>query len=39
MEDGYDFLGFRIQWERKRGSGKWYVYSYIAAVPVRSVKE
>ncbi|MER6101625.1 group II intron maturase-specific domain-containing protein [Streptomyces sp. NPDC001832] len=38
MEDGFDFLGFRIQWRRKRGTDKWYVYFFIAARPVRSVK-
>ena len=24
MSDGFDFLGFRIQWRRKRGTTKWY---------------
>jgi RNA-directed DNA polymerase len=38
MEDGFDFLGFRIQWKRKRGTDKWYVYAFIAARPIRSVK-
>src|SRR6202035_5540197 len=38
MSDGFDFLGFRIQWKRKRGTGKWYVYTFIADRPVRSLK-
>ncbi|WP_241825102.1 group II intron reverse transcriptase/maturase [Micromonospora sp. CB01531] len=38
MADGIDFLGFRIQWRRKRGTSKWYVYTFIADRPVRSVK-
>jgi len=25
MSDGFGFLGFRIQWRRKRGTNKWYV--------------
>ena len=38
MSDGFDFLGFRIQWKRKRGTNKWYVYTFIADRPIRSVK-
>ncbi len=38
MSEGFDFLGFRIQWRRKRGSDKWHVYTFIADRPVRSVK-
>jgi RNA-directed DNA polymerase len=38
MSDGFDFLGFRIRWKPKRGSNKWYVYTFIADRPVRSVK-
>jgi RNA-directed DNA polymerase len=38
MGDGFDFLGFRIRWKRQRGSTKWYVYTFIADRPVRSVK-
>ena len=33
MADGFDFLGFRIQWKRKRGTNKWYVYTFIADRP------
>jgi RNA-directed DNA polymerase len=39
MSDGFDFLGFRIQWKRKRGTNKWYVYTFIADRPVRSLKD
>ncbi|MGE5764728.1 MAG: reverse transcriptase domain-containing protein [Mycobacterium leprae] len=38
MSDGLDFLGFRIRWKRKRGTSKWYVYTFIAERPLRSVK-
>jgi RNA-directed DNA polymerase len=38
MSDGFDFLGFRIRWKRKKGGTKSYVYTFIADRPVRSVK-
>ena len=38
MSDGFDFLGFHIQWKRKRGTNKWYVYTFIAERPLRAVK-
>jgi RNA-directed DNA polymerase len=38
MSDGFDFLGFRIQWRRKRGSSKWHVYTFIGDRPIRSLK-
>jgi RNA-directed DNA polymerase len=38
MSEGFSFLGFRIQWRRKRGTSKWYVYTFIDDRPVRSVK-
>lgn len=38
MEDGFDFLGFRIVWKRKRGTDKWYVYTFIADKPVQTLK-
>jgi len=38
MSQGFDFLGFRIQWKRKRGTNKWYVYTFIADRPFQSVK-
>ncbi|WP_373235240.1 group II intron reverse transcriptase/maturase [Mycobacterium marinum] len=39
MSEGVDFLGFHIQWRRKQGSNKWYVYTFIADRPFRSVKD
>jgi RNA-directed DNA polymerase len=39
MSEGFDFLGFRIQWRRKRGTEKWYVYTFIADRPVRQLKD
>ena len=38
MSDGFDFLGFRIQWRRKYGTNKWHVYTFIADRPIRSLK-
>jgi RNA-directed DNA polymerase len=38
MSEGLSFLGFHIQWKRKRGTNKWYVYTFIADRPLRSVK-
>jgi RNA-directed DNA polymerase len=38
MSEGFDFLGFHIQWRRKRGSSRWHVYTFIADRPIRSVK-
>jgi RNA-directed DNA polymerase len=38
MSEGFDFLGFHIRWRRKKGTNKWYVYTFIAQRPLRSVK-
>jgi len=38
MSEGFDFLGFRIQWRRKMGTNKWHVYTFIADRPVRSLR-
>ncbi|MEO5874485.1 MAG: group II intron maturase-specific domain-containing protein [Streptosporangiaceae bacterium] len=38
LSDGFDFLGFRIQWRRKRGTDKWHVYTFIGDRPIRSLK-
>ncbi|MEV5412603.1 group II intron reverse transcriptase/maturase [Thermopolyspora sp. NPDC052614] len=38
MEEGFDFLGFHIQWRRKKGTDKWYVYTFIAKRPIQAVK-
>ena len=39
MSEAFDFLGFRIQWKRKQGTDKWYVYTFIADRPIRSPKD
>ena len=39
MSEAFDFLGFRIQWRRKYGTNAWYVYTFIADRPVRSLKD
>ena len=34
MADGFDFLGFRIQWKpKKNGRDRWHVYTFIADRP------
>ena len=38
MSEGFSFLGFRIQWRRKRGTSKHYIYTFIDDRPIRSVK-
>jgi len=38
LADGVDFLGFRIVWQRKRGTNKWHVYTFIADKPVQALK-
>ncbi|HVB41417.1 MAG TPA: group II intron reverse transcriptase/maturase [Streptosporangiaceae bacterium] len=38
LSDGFSFLGFRIQWRRKRGTAKWHVYTFIGKRPIRSLK-
>jgi RNA-directed DNA polymerase len=38
LSDGVDFLGFHIQWRRKRGTDKWHVYTFIAKRPIRQLK-
>ena len=39
MSESFDFLGFRIQWRRKRGSNRYYVYTFIADRPLRQLKD
>jgi RNA-directed DNA polymerase len=38
MREGFDFLGFHIQWRKKKGTNKWYVYTFVGDRPIRSVK-
>jgi len=39
LDRGFDFLGFRIQRKRKRGTNKWYVYTFVADRAIRAVKD
>ncbi|GAA5005876.1 group II intron reverse transcriptase/maturase [Actinopolymorpha pittospori] len=39
MSDGFDFLGFHIQWRRKPGTNRWHVYTFIADRPIQSLKD
>ena len=40
MSDGFDFLGFRIRWQRKKGTrDQWRACTFIADRPVRSLKD
>jgi RNA-directed DNA polymerase len=39
LADGFDFLGFHIQWRRKKGTNdRWHVYTFIADRAIRSLK-
>ena len=38
MSEGFDYLGFRILWKRKRGSRRRHVYTFIGDRPIRSVR-
>ncbi len=38
MSEGFDFLGFHIQWRRKQGTNKEYVYTFIANRPFKAIK-
>ena len=38
LAEGFDFLGFHIQWKRKRGTTKHYIYTFIGQRPIRSLK-
>jgi len=33
-----EYVGFRLQWRRKKGTAKWYVYTLIDDRPIRSLK-
>ncbi|MFC9618876.1 group II intron maturase-specific domain-containing protein [Streptomyces sp. NPDC056930] len=39
MAEGFEFLGFRIQWRRKRGTDKWHVHTFIADRPIQQLKD
>ncbi|WP_406499854.1 reverse transcriptase domain-containing protein [Streptomyces sp. NBC_00846] len=38
LADGIDFLGFHIQWRRKKGTEKWHVYTFVSRRPIRQLK-
>jgi RNA-directed DNA polymerase len=38
IDDGFEFLGFRIQRRKERGCNRWHVYTFIADRPLKSVK-
>jgi RNA-directed DNA polymerase len=37
INDGFDFLGFRLQRQRQRGSNKWFVYSWPSKKALASI--
>ena len=40
LREGVDFLGFHLQWRRKRGTqDRWHVYTFVADRPVRQLKD
>jgi RNA-directed DNA polymerase len=39
LSEGIDFLGFRIQWKKRRGGGKWYCMVFIAAKAFTTIKQ
>jgi len=38
IDEGFDFLGFRIQRKLKRGSHKRYVYTFASAKSIANVR-
>jgi RNA-directed DNA polymerase len=38
VDEGFDFLGFRIQRHRKRGTGKCFIYTYPSKKALASIK-
>lgn len=39
LSEGIDFLGFHIQWRKRRGGGKWCCMAFIADKPFTRIKE
>jgi RNA-directed DNA polymerase len=39
IDEGFDFLGFHIRRQRKRGTRKWYVYTKPSRKAIQSVKD
>ena len=38
IDEGFDFLGFRIQRKRRRGSNQWFVYTWPSKKALASIK-
>jgi RNA-directed DNA polymerase len=38
LGEGFDFLGYHIQWRRKRGTSQWHVYTYPSKKALASIK-
>ncbi|WP_344933053.1 group II intron reverse transcriptase/maturase [Sphaerisporangium flaviroseum] len=38
LSEAIDFLGFRLQWRRKQGTNKWYIYTFVSHAAIRSVR-
>jgi RNA-directed DNA polymerase len=39
IDEGFDFLGFNIRRQRKRGTRKWYVYTKPSRKAIQSIKD
>ena len=39
VDEGFDFLGFHIRRQRKRGTQKWYVYTRPSRKAIQSIKD
>jgi RNA-directed DNA polymerase len=39
IDEGFDFLGFHIRRQRKRGTQKWYVYTKPSKKAIQSIKD
>ncbi|MGR6612312.1 group II intron maturase-specific domain-containing protein [Kocuria rhizophila] len=39
IDEGFDFLGFRIQRHRKPGTNNWYVYTFPSRKAVASIRQ
>ena len=39
IDEGFDFLGFHIRRQRKRGTQKWYVYTKPSRKAIQSIKD
>jgi len=39
INEGFDFLGFNIRRQRKRGTRKWYVYTKPSKKAIQAIKD